>query len=65
MTKWKANVKLMWSYNKSSEEDNKNNKERKMIIEIDQYSKYNGNTNNSNISINNSHISKSNVNTFQ
>ena len=36
-----------------------------MIIEIDQYSTYNGNTNNSNISINNSHISKSNVNTFQ
>ena len=65
MTKWKANVKLMWTYNKRSEEDNKNNKERKMIIEIDQYSTYNGNTNNSNISINNSHISKSNVNTFQ
>ena len=29
-----------------------------MIIEIDQYYTYNGNTNNNNISINNSHIAK-------
>ena len=36
-----------------------------MIIEMDQCYTYNGNTNNSNISTKNSHISKSNVNTFQ